>query len=374
MNLLGPQKRKIYLYISDIASYIGQNYFDYVTPFERLWKKCDSQSYQELLSDMRNDINKEELDIIVLNNEKLSLDNELEEKKITKRQYSLKLKKLELEKTKKEEKINTIQERIDEIDLTQKQQLEKIVGEKTINNMESKDICTNDKKSQMNNALESLNLKEEKLMTLKKTAESFINKTHGTLKEESAIEMFENKYNVKLDTSQQFNKRHLKSISQNSSYDWYICGKVDGLYIDTNPPYNSYIVEVKNRTKSFFSTLRDYEKTQIQLYLFMLEMDNAKLVEKLNNKIKITEVPKDDIYIEDILDFLNLFIYNFESKFLQNDNLKSDYTIKTTHEKKTILKKLFFNDINILNNQKITERMNKDNLSDDENDCMIEDL
>ena len=34
-------KQKVFLYTSDIASYIGQNKWDYVTPFERLCKRCD---------------------------------------------------------------------------------------------------------------------------------------------------------------------------------------------------------------------------------------------------------------------------------------------------------------------------------------------
>ena len=315
-------KKKIFIYISDIASYIGQNYFDFVTPFERIWKKCDLETYQNLLDKLQNEIKENNEEIEQLELEKQKCDEDLENKKITKRQHSLRTKKIEQKKQESNEKINVIQDRIDEIDLTQKQQLEKLVGNEIINKMECKNTETQDKRVKMTEALESLDISEKKLNVLKKTAESYINKTHGTLKEETAIEMYEKKYNVKLDTSQQFNKRQLKNISQKSKYDWYICGKVDGLFIETVPPYNSYIVEVKNRTKSFFSTLRDYEKTQIQLYMWILEMENAKLVEKFNNKIKITEVPRDDIYIEDTLDSLELFIEILENKFLPNDETR----------------------------------------------------
>ena len=92
-----------------------------------------------------------------------------------------------------------------------------------------------------------------------KETESFINKTHGTLKEESAIEIYEKKFNVKLNTNQEFYKCSLDNLDT-SQFEWYIGGKVDGLYIDNNDRSKSYIVEVKNRTKGFFSTLRDYEK------------------------------------------------------------------------------------------------------------------
>lgn len=369
-------KQKIYINTSDIASYIGQNYFDFVTPFERIWKKCDIKTYQTLISNLENEINDYKQDIIELETEKSKCDEDLANKKITKRQHSIRLKKLEEKKEKSNEKIEVIQDRIDEIDLTHKQQLEKLVGNEIITKMESKNVETNDKRTEMTEALDLLDISEKKLNMLKKTADSYINKTHGTLKEDTAIEMYEKKYNVKLDTSQQFNKRYLKDISSNSKYDWYICGKVDGLFIQCEPPYNSYIVEVKNRTKSFFSNLREYEKTQIQLYMWMLEMDHSKLVEKFNNKIKITEVPREDIYIEDILDSLKLFIRLFETKFLNNHDLKSTYTTKEFDEKKKFIKKMFFSEITKLNNEKILQRsMDLDSdLDSDSESCKIEDL
>jgi hypothetical protein len=365
-------KQKIYINTSDIAAYIGQNYFDFVTPFERIWKKCDIETYKNLINQLQEEIVNKEQELSFLELEKEKYEEELENKKITKRQYVLKIKKLEEQEKESKQKIESIQEKIDQIDLTHKQQLEKLVGDKTIQNMESKQIDTLDKRHQMTEALEALDVSEKKLNVLKKTAESYINKTHGTLKEDSAIEMFEAKYDVKLDTSQQFNKRYLKDISQSSKYDWYICGKVDGLFIQTIEPYNSYIVEVKNRTKSFFANVRDYEKTQIHLYMWMLEMDNAKLVEKFNNKIKVTNIPREEMYINDIMDSLKLFITIFENKFLSNMDTKREYTKKETDEKKQFIKKMFFSEITKLNNQKILERQAYN--SSDDDDCMIEDL
>ena len=368
-------KKKVYINISDIASYIGQNYFDFVTPFERIWKKCDLENYQILLGKLQEQIIKKEQEVCSFELEEKGYDEDLKNKKITKRQHTIKIKQIEEKKKESQESIITIQDRIDEIDLTHKQQLEKLIGNQIINKMESKDVETKDKRIEMNEALESLDVSDKKLDMLKKTADSYINKTHGTLKEDTAIEMYEKKYNVKLDTSQQFNKRFLKEISKNSNYDWYICGKVDGLFIQTEPPYNSYIVEVKNRTKSFFSSLRDYEKTQMQLYMWILEMDNTKLVEKYNNKIKVTNVLREDIYIEDILDSLKLFIEIFESKFLCNHETKWLYTQKEFDKKKEYIKKLFFTEITKLNNQKIMTRtttLNSD-LDTDSEDCMIDD-
>ena len=261
-------------------------------------------------------------------------------------------------------KIDKLEDQIECIDLNQKQKLVKILGEENIKALESKTIETDTKKDEINKILNNMELSEEKKNFIKRESESFINKTHGTLKEDTAIEMYEKKCKVKLDTSQQFNKCLLK---QSSNIDWYICGKVDGLYKGTD---ESYIVEVKNRTKGFFSTLRDYEKTQIQLYMYMLDLNLAKLVEKYNDKIRITTVYRDDQYINDILEYINIFVDNFENKFLNNLDAKMNFINVDLDNKKVIVKKLYLNDINNCINQKILEN-EQDNL---DNTCMIDDL
>ena len=39
---MATDQKKVFLYPSDIAAYIGQNQYDFVTTFERLWKRCDT--------------------------------------------------------------------------------------------------------------------------------------------------------------------------------------------------------------------------------------------------------------------------------------------------------------------------------------------
>ena len=196
---------------------------------------------------------------------------------------------------------------------------------------------------------------------------SFINKTHGTLKEDDAIKMYEKKFKVKLDTTQVF---HKKEIKLSNVFKWYIGGKVDGLYIDQNDNNNSYLVEVKNRTKSFFNVLRDYEKTQIQMYLYMLNMETAKLVEKYNNKIRITIVYKDQQYINDTLEYLNIFITNFENKFINDFEAKMYFVNNERSVKEQFIKKMYLNEINIRFNEKLNiNKSTEEFLLDDLDDC-----
>lgn len=361
-------KQKIFLYISEIASYIGQNKWDYVTPFERLWKRCDKDGYNLILETTKKNINEKHLQIKILDKEVELLNSDLLNKKITKRQWESRTGKLTDQKTSMLTEITSLNSRVDEIDLNQKQKLELVLGKENVETIESKNIETDNKRENVNKIIENMQVSDTVKKTLIKETESFINKTHGTLKEESAIEMYEKKFNVKLNTSQEFYKYRL-DMSDTSQYDWYVGGKVDGLYIDNDDKSKSYIVEVKNRTRGFFSTLRDYENTQIQLYMYILDISFSKLVEKYNNKIRITLIYRDNNYIKDILTYLDIFINNFETTFINNEEKQKAFVLCDNDLKKIFLKKLYLNDITNKINEKILETTNSNST-----DCLIDDL
>lgn len=355
-------KKRVFIYTSDISSFIGQNKWDFVTPFERLWKRCDPH-YSELITNMKtkSQVLQTEIDSIKL--KECELQDDLDNKRITKRQYALRIKALEQQKSNTAHHVKNINSRIDDIDLTHQAKLEKLVGCQVVENLNSNVVETNTKRMQITQTVDAMDINDETKQNIIRSAESYINKTHGNLKENDAIQMFEKKFGVALDTSQQLLKMYLQDISQNSAYDWYICGKVDGLYIDPNNPENNYIVEVKSRTKCFFTTLRDYENTQIQLYTQLLQIPRAKLVEKLGSKIRVTNVYQDNECIKDIFSKLQIFIQKFENCFLRITDLKKDYLLKTSEEKQSILRRLYLADITQYENQKL------------ENDvpCMISD-
>ena len=205
-------KKKIFINISDVASYIGQNKWDFVKPFERLWKKCDSVNYQNILSNYNDKISVIKLHKSDLDVKKISLEQELQQKLITKRQFDIQVKKLDKQFQEIKNTISDLESKIDSIDLTHHQQMEKIVGSTIMDSIQSATIDTNDKRIMLNTKVDTLDLDDTQKDKLKKSAESYINKTHGTLKEDSAIVMYENKFGVKLDTSQQFNKVYLYEL------------------------------------------------------------------------------------------------------------------------------------------------------------------
>jgi len=366
-------KQKIFLYTSEIAAYIGQNKYDYVTPFERIWKRCDSVEYNRILNKQKEKVVSCNLNIEKLEIEKSKLNSELESKKITKKQYNTLVKTLDQNKLELQDNITILEKNIDNIDLNQEQRLKKKLGQENLTTLQSSSVETDNKKEQITTVLENMNLSKEEKNYLKRETESFINKTHGTLKEDSAIAMYEKRFNVKLDTSQQFYKQ---KIYQDFENEWYIGGKMDGLYINESESESeitekSYIVEVKNRVNGFFTTLRDYEKTQIHMYMYMTNMSIAKLVEKYQNKIRVTVIYRDDEYLKDIFEYLNIFITNFETGFLNNEKLKEKFINSNSDDKKQILKRLYLNDITKTINKKIEENI-AETINDP--DCLIDDL
>jgi hypothetical protein len=360
----------IFLNISEIASFVGQNKWDYITPFERLWKKYDKE-YKLCLDEYNNMINNKKAELIIVENDKRILEEELESKKITKRQYNKRAKELETVFTSLVSEIDNLTNKVESISLTQTEKIEKDLGNDIIQTIASSSKKTQDKRKITNEAIEKLEkdgkIKKEQKDELLKQTESLINKTHGTLKEDSAIKIFEKEHKVTLDTSQAY---HKYKITTTDEYTWYVGGKMDGIYIDEENRDNSYVVEVKNRTKGFFSSLRDYEKTQIQLYLLLTGFKNAKLVEKYSSKIRVTDVEVEKDYIEDILDFLLIFIKNTIS-FWKNSQLKKDYLGMTEHEKKKFLNKLYLDEIEELREHKHEIRIIK---TQEEDDCLLSDL
>jgi hypothetical protein len=361
-------KQKVFLNTSDLAAYINQNKYDFVTPFERLWKKVDFTEYTNALNELDKNLLTKEMTVNKLVNEKELLQLELSEKKITKRQYNKLLNEIEKKEKTVETELNSLNTKIDKIKLTQSELIEKSLGADLISKINNVTIDTQEKKAITNKLIEDLKVSNETKTELLKQTEGFINKTHGTMKEDSAIKMFEDQFKVTLDISQTYNKVFLKEISKNSKYDWYIGGKVDGLYIDSSNRSNSYVVEVKSRIKGFFNSLRDYEKTQIQIYIHMLKLNQAKLVEKYKNKIRVTEVIKDDQYIDDIFVYINIFIKNFEQRFLDDFESKVSYLNYSDEQKKKFIRNMYLDEISNKETALYELRMIESE------DCLIDDL
>lgn len=280
--------KNIYINVSDISSLIGQSTWDQVTPFERLWKKCEGAKYDELT------IKAPEASSTTASAQKEILNEHIENNNLNEfikdKQYSIK------------EKYKKVNQMINELSITT----------------------------------------DEKIR-LQQQTQTIVNTTHGVMNEQAVIDKCQEKFaKTKIDTSQKFFSKRFDINYKSSNYQWFICGRMDGIYDDPEDESNSHIIEVKNRVKGFFNSVRNYEKTQVQMYMWILD-EKYKFValkEQYKNDTRTTKVYYDTDYLKEILDLLRAFIFNFETVFLDDDEMKEEYVSMSNYDKTEYIQSL----------------------------------
>jgi DNA polymerase III epsilon subunit-like protein len=121
---------------------------------------------------------------------------------------------------------------------------------------------------------------------------------------------------------------HANLVEDDTFYTYDICtiegtlyqivGRVDR--IQTNEDGSRTLVEIKNRAKSLFNRVRDYEEVQCQTYLQMLDgIKYCRLVEQFNDERKGYLIEKDDDkWNGDIIPKLQNFCELFHSMLSEN--------------------------------------------------------
>jgi len=145
------------------------------------------------------------------------------------------------------------------------------------------------------------NMSKEDKVLLTETLVSMSNKRFGIRKEGDSIAEYEKltgktvqrigKYYTEV-----INISHLSTAELMPGVVWKLGGKIDGLTTENE------LIEVKNRVRAFFKTIKEYEKVQIQTYLYLLRLKKGYLVESLVKnkgevpKINVVETEFDDEY------------------------------------------------------------------------------
>jgi hypothetical protein len=359
--------KEIFIWTSDLAAYIGQNKWDIVTPFERMWKRVDKLGYEQAVTLVEQKIEHIGAQLKVLRDQEEKIAVDVENKLLTKRQGALALAKLEKEIQPLDTAHFKLQCTVDQAVLSKHDKLKKEFGDTVITALHDQSLSLDKKKEVLKLIVEGTNetltghtlTKQDKHEYVDDLV-SLVNKQHGTENEMSAIEMFERQYECKLDTSQQFVKKCIftKHVGD-QTWKWYVCGKMDGIH-----HAERYVVEVKNRTKSFFSHVRDYENTQIQIYLHMLDFDRAKLVEKHKHKIRVTDIQRDNDYIEMVLAKLSVFSEAFTNFWKSPIDDKVAFLM--CQDKETFLYKMFM--------EKVQRTMVTPTAPSAPKECLIDDL
>ena len=96
---------------------------------------------------------------------------------------------------------------------------------------------------------------------------------------------------------------------------YVICGKIDR--IEERPDGSRILVEIKNRTNRLFRSVPEYEFIQVQVYLQLLGLVHARLVEQYNNQILSHDITRDEEFWDNkILPELKKFCEELNSKII----------------------------------------------------------
>ena len=183
-----------------------------------------------------------------------------------------------------------------------------------------------DRESALKSMLKKVPKKEQDLLTKSVNSVAFTN--FGTKNETSGVKLFEQLRNVVVETPSNYFSENLFIIEDhnNKPNTWCIGGKIDGLYINNDG--NKIILEIKNRMRGLFNSLRDYEKVQCYAYMHILYLKKVSLAEcyktKDGTEMSVTDIMWDDDFWEtEIVDKLSHFIDDFYD-FLKDDNRKRE--------------------------------------------------
>lgn len=139
-------------------------------------------------------------------------------------------------------------------------------------------------KEVVNDLKKDTSLSADDKETLTKLMTSMSNRRFGTRKESSSISEYERLTNKTVQRVGKYFTKTVDTVNNCSTYEllptvvWNFRGKIDGLTTDNE------LVEVKNRVNCFFKTIKNYEKVQIQTYLYLLDLEVGFLVESLVKK------------------------------------------------------------------------------------------
>lgn len=268
--------KKIFINASELAIITGHNRFNYLSDYViKLYERYFHDDYKRIVS--------------LISKKKVKITKSESAQECIKR--VVKTNNLDIKKSLNEcLKSNNVQE------LSKKQELLKNTIQK------DKNISIQDK------------------LLINESIKSLTNTNFGTNNENHVIKYYESIINKNIITTNDF---FSKELFKNDNYTWYVGGKVDGIFI--NDDNEKVLLEVKNRVKKLFYTLRAYEKVQIYAYMLLLGTNKAKLIECLkNNRSEFNTIDvnfEQDFFEKKILKYLESFIDLFEL-IMESDKLK----------------------------------------------------
>ena len=138
--------------------------------------------------------------------------------------------------------------------------------------------------------------------------------THGTRSEDKTSLKVEVDEGVRLHKDNAFYTHEVCTLGKNT---FFICGKIDR--IEERPDGSRILIEIKNRTNRLFRRVVEYEMVQVQVYLQMLGLIHARLIEQYNNQVQSHDIDRDEeMWSNVILPGLENFCKELNEKFSES--------------------------------------------------------
>ena len=135
--------------------------------------------------------------------------------------------------------------------------------------------------------------------------------THGTRSEDKTSDKVATEENVRLVRDNAFYNYDVCTLGETK---FVVTGKIDR--IEERPDGSRVLVEIKNRTNRLFRRVVEYEFIQIQVYLQMLGLIHARLVEQYNNQVLSHDVDRDEeVWVNEVMPGLRKFCAELYEKF-----------------------------------------------------------
>jgi DNA polymerase III epsilon subunit-like protein len=145
------------------------------------------------------------------------------------------------------------------------------------------------------------NLSDKEIKTVEEHVRKTLFTNHGIRHEETTASNYDN-----LKEDKTFYKYEICSI-EGTTYS--ICGRIDRIRDDKT------IIEIKNRARGLFNSVKTYEEIQCQVYMEMLNLDNCELIEQYNDTRKTYLIQRDQMkWKSEILPVLKNFCTYFHSE------------------------------------------------------------
>lgn len=165
-------------------------------------------------------------------------------------------------------------------------------------NSYDKSIDENDSKEKVNEVIKNMPIITK---CLENNIKQDLRMRRGNLKEDNNLDKIEDKRNIVINNRN--TQMYEKVLYNIEDHQVVIRGKIDGMN-------EEYIVETKNRTKRLFNMIPEYEKVQLNAYMFLTDKTKSLHIEHFNDNSNEKEYEFDKLFWEDCIDKIMVFIKN----------------------------------------------------------------